>query len=276
MRTRSLIAALALGLALVACGGGDAADVSGSSTDLDEELSSLDADTAEVLATSEAILDEDRSGDGVDLPGVDEVPPASSIIASIDEEEAEAEAHAPTGPTARFTLRRGETLAHYARWSGLAVEDIAHASDLDLDGIYPVGTEVVVPVGGSELSALTAARDAHHTARAEAYLASRGGSRGSTFIAVRTGDTAWSIAKDNEDIPVWLLETYNPAVDLERLRPGQELMVPMLSDGTVAEAEPERSEGVSEEAELASEDVAVPIEEEIPDVLPPPVEGEEQ
>lgn len=135
-----------------------------------------------------------------------------------------------------FRLRRGETLAHFARWSGLPVEAIAEASELDLDGSYPVGTEVRVPLGGERLDTTREARDQHHLRRLEGYLASRGGSVGTDFVRVRTGDTAWSLARDSQGIPVWVLESFNPSTDLDRLRPGQELMVPVLAD-VVVEAE---------------------------------------
>jgi len=244
-----------LALVLGACAGGE-----GEAPQADL---SLDADTAEVLATSEATVA--RPGDTIDPVGEPQVSPdEEAISASTAGQEASASEEggqevAELRPVARFELRRGETLAHYARWSGLAVEDIAQASELDLDGMYAVGTQIVVPVEGEALSDLVSKRDAHHTARAEAYLASRGGSSGSAFVTVRTGDTAWSIAKDAGSIPVWLVESYNPSVDLERLRPGQELMVPVLTEGTVAQADEEVSiDAVDQELD---EDVLAPQEE---------------
>lgn len=212
------------------------------------------ADTAEVLATSEATVSAPATetlGEGVVLPAAVAAGSASSSSAS-----AEATAVAslrpsvdvPEGPEARFTLRRGETLAHYARWSELPVEVIAAASELDLDGIYPVGTEVVVPIDDQGLAALTARRDRHHQARVDAYLAARGGSSGNLQVEVRTGDSAWTIAKEHEGIPVWLLESLNPGVDLEHLRPGQTLVVPRIGQGTVASADDaEESTNVDED-----------------------------
>ncbi len=145
---------------------------------------------------------------------------------------------APEAPAPlAYTLRRGEALAHFARWSGLPVEDIAEASGLALDVPLAVGTSVLVPSLEEGLaSRIEVARDAHHIRRAEGYLASRGGSVGTEFYEVRTGDTAWSIAQDHAGLPVWLVESLNPSVDLERLRPGQELMLPVVAD-TVAQVE---------------------------------------
>jgi LysM repeat protein len=128
------------------------------------------------------------------------------------------------------TLRRGESLAHFARWSGTPVEEIAEVSGLSLDDTYPVGLEIVLPITEQALVDVEAAREAHRVKRVEGYLASRGGGDKSDFYKVKTGDTAWSIAKNQQGIPIWVLESYNPAIDLDRLRPGQELMVPVLTD----------------------------------------------
>ena len=150
-------------------------------------------------------------------------------------------------PSVAFTLRHGESLDHFARWSGLPVEDIAAASELSLHSTYAAGTEVRLPVADEARSEVEKARDAHHIRRAEGYLSSRGGAVGTEFITVRTGDTAWSLAREQQGIPIWLLETYNPSVDLDTLRPGQQLMVPVVADIVVdaedADAEPQARDG---------------------------------
>ena len=137
--------------------------------------------------------------------------------------------------TAKYSLKRGETLAHFARWSGLPVEVIAEHSSLGLTEVYPVGTEIIVPLDPEARARVELARTQHHVARADGYLDSRGGVAGTDFYTVRSGDTAWSISRNELGIPVWLLETYNPSVDLDRIAPGTRLMVPALAD-TVADA----------------------------------------
>lgn len=136
-------------------------------------------------------------------------------------------------PVHTFELRRGETLHHFARWSEQPIEIIAELSQLELDGEYQVGTEVKLILDAEERASVEARRDAHHQTRANNYLASRGSTR-TDFYTVRTGDTAWTIARTFEGMPVWLLESMNPSVDLDTLRPGQELMVPVFNDVTVS------------------------------------------
>lgn len=137
---------------------------------------------------------------------------------------------AAPGSFATYTLRRGESMAHFARWARLPVEAIADTSDLPLDQPLAVGTEIRLPADHVLRAQIETARDAHHRRRAEGYLDSRGGMIATDFYVVRTGDTAWSIARAHGALPVWLLETLNPSLDLEALRPGQSLMLPVVAD----------------------------------------------
>jgi LysM repeat protein len=138
----------------------------------------------------------------------------------------------PLEGSTTYELRRGETLHHFARWSELPVEVIADASGLSLEqDQLPVGTVVRLPLDEDRLGQVEMAREAHRIRRAEGWLKTRGGEVGTEFHRVRTGETAWSIAHDHGQMPVWVIETYNPMVDLEALRPGQQLMLPLLADG---------------------------------------------
>lgn len=144
--------------------------------------------------------------------------------------------------TVPFSLRRGETLTHFARWSEIPVEDIADISGLDLEELHAVGTTIQLPLTAEQRSHVEEQRERHRVRRVEGYLASRGGSVGVEFHRVRTGESAWSIARDAHGMPVWLIEAYNPSVDLEQLRPGQELQVPLLADTVVDAASDEASD----------------------------------
>ncbi len=177
----------------------------------------------------------------------------SGLLAELDE-PLDAEPLVEAEPTPEpaplvtsWTVRRGETLAHFARWAELPVETVAEASGLSLADSLDVGDTVVVPGDGDVRSKVEEARQRHHRRRAEAYLASRGGSVGTSFHTVRTGETGWSVATRELGVPVWLLEAYNPAVDLERLRPGEQLLYPVVADTVAAlDAESEATPASSE------------------------------
>lgn len=144
----------------------------------------------------------------------------------------------PAIETHVWRLQHGESLAHFARWAELPVELVAETSGLPLDGQYPPGTIVRVPADAVDLALVEARRDAHWKRKLDGYLASRGGEQGVESYRVRTGDSAWTIARHAQGIPMWVLAAYNPDVRLERLVPGQALQVPVLQD-TVVDAAPE-------------------------------------
>ena len=47
---------------------------------------------------------------------------------------------------------------------------------------------------------------------------------------VRRGESAWQLALDRYDVPIWLLAQYNPSHDLASLQPGATIRIPLLSD----------------------------------------------
>jgi len=229
---------LVLLLSLAACGDSKPLSKTHASTTDSETVLALSRAAVEVSepapleASFQVEPTAEEAPDGVAL-GEEMMSDAVPITGPPEESPQEVEPRA----MAHFTLRRGETLDHFARWSGFPVEDIAEFSSLDLDGEYPVGTEILLPVEGEALAEIEKNRDEHWQRRVDGYLASRGGAVSTEFYSVRTGDSAWSIARDKYSMPIWVLEAYNPSLDLDRLRPGQELMVPVLAD-TVVDATP--------------------------------------
>ena len=47
---------------------------------------------------------------------------------------------------------------------------------------------------------------------------------------MRRGDSLWSITQRYAGVPVWLLQQYNPDLELGALRTGVQLVMPRLED----------------------------------------------
>ncbi|MFH1465507.1 MAG: LysM domain-containing protein [Pseudomonadota bacterium] len=136
-------------------------------------------------------------------------------------------------------VRAGESLVLLARFSECSVEVLAEVNGLDpTEPLFP-GQGLLLPSEDEHGdSAIRARRDAFAQARLDTWLERRGGLLALEEHRVRTGETAWGIARDARGIPSWVLAAYNPEVDLDRLTIGARLVVPVLGD-TVADAEPE-------------------------------------
>lgn len=190
-------------------------------------------EVATLEAPIEDSLEAASMGGTQEAEGTEAAELTSSTDDSLASAEPSLEPAEPEIPMHTFELKRGESLHHFARWSEQPIEEVARLSDLALDGSYAVGTQVKLQLTPEDRSRVEARRDAHHQTRAVAYLDSRG-PHSTGFYTVKTGDTAWKIAQSTEAVPVWLIESMNPSVDLERLRPGEELLVPVFVDVTAS------------------------------------------
>ncbi len=240
--SRSIFITLAL-VGLVACGETSAPAPSNETL----ELSEVAVEDSDVLGPVGELLDAEPEStlrnDPDFLASVPEpvVDSGNAVLPGEGLDTELAEAPEPV-PTRIFELRHGENLHIFAKWSEVPVEDIAELSGLDLAGDYPVGTEVALPVEGVDIVAVESAREAHWLARIDGYLESRGGETGTDFYTVKTGDTAWGIARESHGIPIWLLAAYNPSISLDSLHPGDKLMVPVTADIVVDAAPADTAE----------------------------------
>ncbi|RME27109.1 MAG: LysM domain-containing protein [Deltaproteobacteria bacterium] len=177
---------------------------------------------------------------------------------------------APTGEvctgqgceTTTITVRPGESLHLLASLASVTPEELASLNGMEVTDPLVAGARIAVPVGPLGPDGLDEARRAAARERLDRYVAARGGEVGRTLRQVRTGETAWSIIHDDADIPMWVLAACNPDVDLDRLRAGDLLVIPLFGD-RLAEAGPAGAAGTGmpgEGSPARSTDVAVVAE----------------
>lgn len=130
-------------------------------------------------------------------------------------------------------VRHGETLVVLADQAGCTAEDLALLNGFDVTHMLRAGDRILVPVDRVDAETLQTRRAESLARRLDRYLRGRGGSAGVATHRVRTGETGWGIARDVVSVPMWVLASYNPDVDLDRLSIGDSLQVPVMLD-TVA------------------------------------------
>jgi LysM repeat protein len=145
----------------------------------------------------------------------------------------------PTEPAAPvegvpITVRAGENLVGIASVAGVSVEEIVEANSLDArDPLHP-GQALIIPLEGDLAHAFSEARDFARADRLDRYVSGRGGLVGVEAHAVRTGETAWGIAREQAGVPVWVLTAFNPDTSLDSLGIGQRVKVPVFADSVAA------------------------------------------
>ena len=131
------------------------------------------------------------------------------------------------------TVRAGESLDRLSQWSSASVEAIAARNALEIAAPLVPGQVLQIPIADRE--AFEASRSGALESRLERYLAANGGLAGIEGYTVRTGDTAWAIAKHVAGVPAWVLAAFNAGESLDHLSVGATLYLPIMTQ--IAEAE---------------------------------------
>lgn len=133
-------------------------------------------------------------------------------------------------PLVDIRVRAGETLDQFARWADSSVEELADINGIEVRGILVPGQALMLPIEGSDLDALEEERVADAEAKLARFIAKRGGLAGIAAHEVRSGDSAWAISKREAMVPLWVLSAFNTKVDMEALRPGDTIYLPVMGE----------------------------------------------
>ncbi len=181
-------------------------------------------------------------------PEVVVAPPVAEVeVASSEPVPIEELIDGEGGQLLEIEVRPGESLVLLGSWSGLTAEAIAAENGIAVTATLYPGQLLELPVTSEVFDGMQSARDDFEDARLDRYLARRGGLLGVTSHTVGTGETAWQVARDHGELPLWVLASFNRGENLDVLRIGQELSLPMLGDSVAMDDEPlEEDEAVEE------------------------------
>lgn len=121
----------------------------------------------------------------------------------------------------------GETLGHYADWLGTSVRSLRRLNPRTYH--LRVDQKMRIPLRHqNSFGRFNAKRLEYHMAQEEDFY--------NLYSVVDTksrkieyGDTLWSICNRDEEIPLWLLKKFNRDTNLENLKVGMELTIPVVS-----------------------------------------------
>jgi membrane-bound lytic murein transglycosylase D len=120
-----------------------------------------------------------------------------------------------------------ETIGHYADWLGLSASRVRSLNGLSARTSVSLGRRIKLDFSRVTREAFEEKRRLYHETLQAAFFA---GHRivGTRVYVVRRGDSLWNIAQQNGALPTWLVLHYNPDVDFDGLRAGQQIVVPRV------------------------------------------------
>jgi membrane-bound lytic murein transglycosylase D len=122
-----------------------------------------------------------------------------------------------------------ETLGHYADWLGLSSARLREINHLKLHTPVRIGQRIRLDFSQVTREVFATLRHEYHREQQASYFAAHRIVGTEVHIA-RSGDSAWTLTRHESQLPVWLLQQYNPDLDLSALRAGTQIVVPRVEE----------------------------------------------
>jgi membrane-bound lytic murein transglycosylase D len=126
-----------------------------------------------------------------------------------------------------------ETLGHYADWLGVTAARLRTINNMKYGRAVLIGRRVKLDFAKTTPEEFETRRREYHAGLQAGYFAAHRIIGTEVYIA-RRGDSLWEVTQRYERLPVWLLQQYNPDVDLSEMRAGTEIVVPRVEEVVTA------------------------------------------
>jgi len=124
-------------------------------------------------------------------------------------------------------VRAEESLGHYANWAGITMRELLTLNGWTKNRRVNPGQAVKVSLAKVGREKFEENRLKHHQRIMDGFLASHSIS-GVNNRVLRSGQTIWNISGDDGAAPMWLLAMYNQDKQLDKLKPGEVIRVPIV------------------------------------------------
>jgi membrane-bound lytic murein transglycosylase D len=121
-------------------------------------------------------------------------------------------------------------LGHYADWLGGNAQHVRDLNHFGAKRVVRVGERLRLDFHQVNAETFESRRREYHRALQASYFASHRIVGTEVYIA-RAGDSAWTLSqRAKAQLPLWLLQQYNPEVDFAELRPGTQIVMPRVQE----------------------------------------------
>jgi membrane-bound lytic murein transglycosylase D len=124
-------------------------------------------------------------------------------------------------------VQAAETLGHYADWLSVPTQRLRNVNNYSFRRPVVIGERLRLDLKSVSAGTFAARRIAYHRELQEAFF-TRYRITDTTVHRLSKGESVWLLTRSRYKVPVWLLRQYNPDLNLNRVRPGTELVFPHI------------------------------------------------
>jgi membrane-bound lytic murein transglycosylase D len=123
-----------------------------------------------------------------------------------------------------------ETLGHYAEWLGVSAQHVRDLNHFGGKRSLRIGERIHLDFRQSSHETFESRRHEYHRTLQANYFAAHRIVGTEVYIA-RSGDSLWTLTQRAKvQLPLWLLQQYNPEVDFADLRAGTQIVMPRVEE----------------------------------------------
>jgi membrane-bound lytic murein transglycosylase D len=120
-----------------------------------------------------------------------------------------------------------ETIGHYADWLQVSASNLRRLNKMKYSTPLAIGKRFALDFSKVSREDFEQLRLEFHRSMQEDFFAAYE-VESTRDHKLERGDTLWSLARQDDQIPIWLLIQYNPDVDFNALHPGTVVMIPRI------------------------------------------------
>ena len=122
-----------------------------------------------------------------------------------------------------------ETLGHYADWLGVTSARLREINHLKFHSPVLIGQRIRLDFTRVTREVFETLRHEYHRELQASYFAAHR-IVGTEIRIARPGDSVWTLTQHRGQMPLWLLQQYNPDLDLTSLRAGTQIVMPRVEE----------------------------------------------
>lgn len=130
-------------------------------------------------------------------------------------------------PYGMIRVETGETLGHYAEWLEVSTQSIRRINGFPYGRTIGFNDKVIIPLNKVGKEDFEEKRYEYHKEFEEDFLSAYSVESVGTYV-IQRGDNIWNLCLNEFELPFWLIRKYNPRLDVNRLKPGQTINVPIV------------------------------------------------
>ena len=122
-----------------------------------------------------------------------------------------------------------ETLGHYSDWLAVSTQHVREINRFKFRRPVLIGQRIKLDFGKVSREAFETRRREYHRQLQATYFAAHRIVGTEVYIA-RPGDSLWTLTQHAAQMPMWLVQQYNPDVDLADLHAGTQIVMPRVEE----------------------------------------------